>query len=86
MNRSQVQPTYIYMGFVGEQKVARIPLYDVGEIIKRTNQGWVVSTKEAWERYQDGSKRIFLPTEYPTGSGKFIFSHVVYPPSVFKKK
>lgn len=77
---------YVYLGFVAEQKVARVPLTDVPEIYKRLAQGWVFSTKEAWQNFQNGSKRIFIPTEYPTGTGRMIFSHVVYPPHALRIK
>lgn len=77
---------YAYLGLIKEQRVVRIPLNDKLEILKRLAQGWVYTTTDAYHRYIKGIGKIFIPTEYPTGSGKMIFSSVVYPPRTFRTK
>lgn len=69
--------SYIYMGFIPKNQVVRIPKWDVAMRFQLLQQGWVYTTKEAYnikQKFGD-SVQIFKPT---THAGVQILSHVHY--------
>ena len=69
--------SYIYMGFIPRDQVVRIPSWDVAMRFQLLSQGWVITTKEAYNMKQKfgDTVKVFKPT---THAGVQVLSHVVY--------
>lgn len=75
---------WLYLGFIPEQKVQRIPISDFTTRFEMVSQGWGFTTKEAYDTYVkfNGGVKIFTPT---THAGITVYSHVYYTARMIKK-